>query len=323
VVAAAADEALFGPVEAWSTLGGQAVDPRGVTVLQGKQRKAGVWRLSMQSGPQVTVIAKRCLAREAQCERVVYEHILPAAGVTSLQYFGSIPDPDNTFAWVFVEDTSGSDYAPQSAVHRRLAAEWLGRLHSGAASLANSVPLPDRGLSHYRGYLDAIRELAASVACDASLSSDERQGVESLRQCADELDRRWSDVCALDSRWPPTLVHGSFSHRNMRVRDNRLLVFDWGAAGWGSAARDVVKLVGAGIGGDATVYREACSLHPRADETDLGNLLAVGGVLRGLEHLSWVVPKLQYEWRDGVIETIERHIVRVRESVSRLDRSDA
>jgi hypothetical protein len=323
-VVAAERRVSSGPRDAWSALARRAIDPSAVTLLQGKKGKPSVWRLSFGSGAHPDVIAKRCSADEAHVEQAVYERVLPSIGVTTVHYFGSVPDVNDTFAWVFVEDAAGDAYAPQLSVHRLLAARFLGRLHSAAAPLAGTVALPDRGFEHYRSCLDAIRGLVPLVACGGLLSTHERRVVEVLRRLTTELDARWTDLCAVGARWRPTLVHGSFSHRNMRVRDNRILVFDWGAAGWGPPARDVAKLLGPRIGGDATVYRHALASHSSMlDDAPVRDLVTLGALLRGVEHLSWAVPKLRYEWRDGVIERIEQHCRRTQECVSRLDWSHA
>jgi hypothetical protein len=312
------------PRDAWSALAGRAVDPSVVTLLQGKKGKASVWRLSFTKGAHPDVIAKRCSVGEAHIEDAVYRCVLPSIGFTTVDYFGWVPDTNQKYAWVFVEDAAGDPYAPESSLHGHLAARFLGELHAGAAAVADAVALPDRGVTHYRGCLDAIRELVPLVVADASLSTHERRVVESLGRCTTELDGRWPDLGAAGSRWRTTLVHGSFSHRNMRVRDNRLLVFDWGAAGWGPPARDVAKLVGARIGGDPGEYRRAlASRSSMIDDAQLREVVTLGGLFRGVEHLSWAVPKLRYEWRDGVIETIERHCRRIQECLSRFDRSHA
>jgi aminoglycoside phosphotransferase (APT) family kinase protein len=276
-------------------------------------------------GAHPDVIAKRCRAGEAHVEHAVYRDVLPSTGAATVDYFGSVADTDDEFAWVFVEDAAGDRYTPESAVHRDLAARFLGQLHAAAAPLAGTVALPDRGPVHYRACLDTVRdELGGLDASDASFSAGELRVLESLRRLTAELDDRWSDVAAAASTWRPTLVHGSFSHRNMRVRDDRLLVFDWGAAGWGPPARDVAKLVGARIGGDATRYRQALAAHGSpVDDAPVQGVVALGGLFRGVEHLSWALPKLRDEWRDGVIETIERHGRSIRGCASLLEQSHA
>jgi hypothetical protein len=106
-------------------------------------------------------------------------------------------------------------------------------------------------------------------------------------------------------RTPRTLIHGDFAPKNMRVRTGpdglALLPFDWGSAGWGVTAADLVQ---SGIplstywaNPDLAVYRAVVrESWPAFDARDLQPLPTLGKVFRCLVCIDLDAASLATEW---------------------------
>lgn len=232
-------------VRAWSRLTSSRMEPERVAILKRKE-KGSVYRLSGVGAGGSDVIAKRCPLDKARVERFIYEQVLPKLPASPLDYYGSVSDEDARFAWIFMEDCRGEPYTPVRPEHRAIAARWLGLLHTTAASIQAPSDVPDRGLEHQRGHLDAI---APSIPALRELASVREHGGGVLDRIED-LSRRlasgWSELEELCAKTPRTVTHGDCLPKNFHIRANgkglRAAPFDWGGAGLGPATTDLGQL---------------------------------------------------------------------------------
>lgn len=296
-----------GAIEAWNAVrpGGGTVS--GIETLQAKKGKPAVWRLELQSGPVRSVVAKQSPIGEARLEELIYRDVFPAALVSAPNYFGLIPSKDGSTAWNLLEYIEGVDYSAANPEHRRLPGAWLGHIHAALRSSRAAVSLPYVGPGYYHPMLDSVAQTLEEVRGNPAFSRADTTGLESVRKLLAEFTEAWGRIEQLSSSFAPTLVHGSFGPRNLRVSGtgagSTLYAFDWGAAGWGIPARDVARLESNGIRGDLAAYCMRCGLNSR----DGSRLVALGRLFRALEHLRWIVPRLAYDWVEGPMFTVTKH----------------
>jgi hypothetical protein len=232
-------------VQAWSRLTPSRVEPGHVAVLK-RKAKGSVYRLAGVGAGGCDVIAKRAHVDKARVERFVYEQVLPKLPAPPLDYYGSVPDEDPCFAWLFLEDCRGEPYSPHREEHRAVAAHWLGQLHTAAACIGPTPDVPDRGLEHQRGHLEAI---GASLPPLRGLASVQRHGrgvLDRIECLCQHLASTWSELEELGARAPRTVGHGDCLPKNFHIRADgeglRAAPFDWGGAGLGPAATDLGQL---------------------------------------------------------------------------------
>ena len=295
--------------EAW-----HQVAPHGNTVTEAeclqkdKRGKPAVLNLKLAAGPVSSVVAKKVTWAEARQEDCIYRELLPASGLPAPAYFGMVPANGGETAWIFVQYVEGDEFAPDNALHRKLAAEWLGDLHSALAGAPAPAPLKDLGPDHLRKLLDGIIHTIAETRENPALGSAGRTEVDRLQKLLVGFAAAWEGIHRLTARLESTLVHGSFSVRNMRISratsQPTLLVFDWGAAGWGSPARDVAKLASAKLAGDADIYCHRRGLDARTGPS----LVALGDLFRVIEHLDWSVPMLGYPSVEEPLAKVKKHV---------------
>jgi hypothetical protein len=203
-------------------------------------RKSGAYRLEGAGEGGSAVIAKRSARPTALIERQVYERLLPRIDVPALRYYGFLEEPDEDFCWLFLEDAGEAKLVETD---REFAADWLARLHTNAAVLADQAALPDCGPERYLTHLLAARELLAEVLPGLAPSDEKRRALYALRGSLDELESMWERLRRACATAPRTLVHGDYARKNLRVRrtpaGRELLALDWETAGWGPPAADL------------------------------------------------------------------------------------
>jgi hypothetical protein len=221
----------------------------------------------------------------------VYADVLPNLPLSSVRYYGSSPDADSEFRWLFLEDVSEDpEYRPQLEEHRSAAARWLGIMNSEAASLSAARHLPDRGPDHYRRLLESVLPALRTMVSQPALERTERGLLgATLRHC-ESLARYWDRLARACDLVPSTLVHGDFITKNVRVRREAgglaLLPFDWEKAGWGTPAEDISRV-------DLSTYRDVVrESWPHVGLSDLERVATVGTVFRCLVYLEWLTSEL-------------------------------
>lgn len=297
-------------IKAWCQLSPAQIDPEYIEVLR-ERKGAGIYRLKGVGPAGSTVVAKRCRQPDALIEQTIYEEILPQLPITVIRYYGCVAEPDGEFGWLFLEDAGQEKYSPYLEEHRALAAQWLGRMHTSAAYVAAADRLPDRGPGHYLEHLRSGRGKILRGLTNPEFKSDDLMVLESIVSQFEALESRWHQVEEFCGGLPPTLVHGDFTGKNLRVRTERaemaLLAFDWEMAGWGIPAADLVPSTLLGSGGfsanpDIVTYWSVVQDHwPNLDLPTIQRLANLGKAFRCLAAINWKAQRLAYEGAKWVV----------------------
>jgi aminoglycoside phosphotransferase (APT) family kinase protein len=232
---------------AWVDVGAGGKTPAGITRLQ-KKRKAAVYRLARAGPSGENVVAKHSSRSRISEERAIYERVLSSLSVPTVACYGCLDESQSDSAWLFLEDVGDASYSADVAEHRAIAARWLALLHTTApAQLSSPVVagLADRGPGYYLAQLRSARETILATLHNPALTADDVAVLRAIvRQC-DIAESHWGDVEEICGQLPRTLIHGDFAPKNMRLRTGAgaptLLPFDWGSAGWGVVAADLVQ----------------------------------------------------------------------------------
>jgi Phosphotransferase enzyme family len=297
----------FPAIKAWRELRPELVQPDKIEILKGHKVTArrSAYRL-VGVGPEGSaVIAKRCRRAKALIEHTVYEEVLQYLPIPTLRCYGLVEEKDGEFCWLFLEDAGEEQYSAFTDEHRRLAARWLGLLHTSAARVALAARLPDRGPRHYLERLRSARDRILGNLANPALNADDYAVLDAiLSQCA-ILESRWNQVERLCEGMPCALVHGDFAEKNIRIRTNgagiTILPFDWGNAGWGFPAIDLAQspLPSIGFTGnpDIAAYWEVARDHwPSFDLQTIQQWATLATMLRTLVAINWDALSLAYEW---------------------------
>ena len=314
-------------VAAWLEAQPSPGEPRSVEALK-ENGKTIVLRLAGAGEGGSNVIAKRCPRATARVERVLYEEVFPRLPVPTVRYYGHA-DSGGELCWLFFEDAGDEEYSPASAQHRALAAEWLGRMHGAASEVGAARRLPERGAGYYLSLLRSSREVIQRSSRHPALGADEHAACESVAAQCDFLEARWRQLEDFCGEVPPTVVHGDFVGKNVRVRaassGAALLPFDWEYAGWGVPAADLTQFSGHTNGPELTAYWLAArQFWPDVRLNYIRRLAKVGTIFRVLTAISWacvgvenegsgrragkLAGKLTYyrEWLGGAISAHDR-----------------
>src|SRR5438094_232981 len=315
-------------VRAWCELYPHA-EPVSITPLRVRKRKSNVYRLEGVGQAGSAVIAKRCRTAVAQVERTVYEDILAGLPVASLRYYGFVDEPDAAFGWLFMEEAGGADYSNLLPEHRARAGRWLGLLHAAAAGVGARGRLPDGGPARHLQRLRAVRETMRRHVDNPVLLPEDVGFIEGLTARLDDLAAHWNRLEEICHGVQPTLVHGDFNGRNIRLRtihgDATLAVFDWEEAGWGVPAVDLAQQL--------TVQSGQLSANPdvssywsagREGWPDLSSeacwrLAYCGTVFRTLSARSWIADDLANDWAHASLRDTRLYAAELEAALQRLD----
>ena|GEM_PF-482138 len=297
----------FPPVKAWGELRPELVQPDKIEILRGRKETARrrAYRLGGVGPEGSAVIAKWCRRAKALIEHTIYEEVLRYLPIPGLRCYGLVEEKDGEFCWLFLEDAGEERYSAFTEEHRRLAARWLGMLHTTAARVALGARLPDRGQGHYLWRLRSARSRILGNLANPALSTDDLAVLETiLSQCA-ILESRWDQIARLCEGMPCTVVHGDFAEKNIRIRTNgagiTFLPFDWGNAGWGVPAIDLAQspLPAKGFTGnpDLAAYWEVVRDHwPSFDLQTIQQWANLATMLRTIVAINWDALSLAYQW---------------------------
>src|SRR5262245_34022806 len=297
----------FPAIKAWRELRPALVQPDMIEILKGRKEMARrrAYRLAGVGSDGSAVIAKWCRRAKALIEHTIYEEILRYLPVPTLRGYGLVEEKDGEFCWLFLEDAGEERYSPFIEEHRRLAARWLGLLHTSAARVALGTRLPDRGQGHYLWRLRSARDRILGTLANPALNADNHAVLEAiLSQCA-ILESRWNQVERLCEGMPCTVVHGDFTEKNIRVRTTgteiAILPFDWGNAGWGVPAIDLAQsplpFIGFTGNPDIAAYWEVVRDHwPSFDLQTIQQWANLATIFRALTAINWNALSLAYEW---------------------------
>jgi aminoglycoside phosphotransferase (APT) family kinase protein len=288
--------------QTWTRLRPAASSPDAIESLKPEGRHSIVYRLRGAGPAAGNVIAKRSGMHNISVERAVYQQVLSHVPVSTPELYGFVEDEDPGYGWLFFEDVGDSPYAAELAEHRALAGEWLGLMHSTAASISAAASLPDRGAAYYFERICAARETLVRSLPNPALAGDYGSIIKALIAQCDTLLPHWGAITVICERTPKTVVHGDFSFKNIRVRagGNRpaLVVFDWESAGWNVSAPDLPWI-------DADVYWSVVQRewsHVGIEDIEL--LANIGKVFRCTAAIPGEGASLGSEWVDRSMRKI-------------------
>jgi hypothetical protein len=226
-------------VHAWLQLRSASM-PVSVEVLKKvKPKKSLVYRLTGAAPDGTAVIAKRCRLQTALKEQAMFERVLPRLDIDSLRFHGAVPDADDSYRWVFLEDAGDREIAASETSDL---ARWVARLHS---EIQFSDPVfPEHGLTYYSGELALARRAWDAADATFGVIDAARLATDQVRRLLDVVAERWPEIERMWDATPHALIHGDLVAKNVRMRGGgaRLspCVFDWEAASYGSPGIDLV-----------------------------------------------------------------------------------
>ena len=280
-------------VLAWNSLRRLSVEPSEIVVLK-KRIKSTVYRLPDVGPGGSAIIAKYCRRPIALHERIVYEELLRKLPVAAPQFYGIVCG-DSEYDWLFLECLHGEKYSLQSAEHSRLAAEWLGLLHTSSAVVAEVLPLPNRGPHHYLRHVQSARQGLAHALTQCSFRKEDSTIVSAALSQCDWVESHWDELEKRCDRMPRTFVHGDFKPKNALVRRGSrgeavFTSYDWELSGWGVPAVDLAHV-------DIPVYHAVLKeFWPAVKMEDLKQLALVGKIFRRLAAFDWESEKFSPRW---------------------------
>src|SRR5437773_1346386 len=310
-------------VRAWQQLDPQRVVPDWITPAKFKPNKPRpnltVYRLDGVGIDGAAVIAKRCTREGGRIERTVYERILAHVPLAGPRYYGTVEGPpDEDVCWLLIGEIEGEKYDMLRPDHRAAAARWLGILHTEAQLAADQAGLPDGGPSRYRDQMRATRDLIRDQVDNPAFSADDVAFLDVLVARFNELDEDWERLARACTGLPPTLIHGDFNAKNLRVRTSaqgggaEIGAFDWEEAGHAVPGIDLAQAVDpscriAASPDLATYHAVVRERWPNCDATDVERLATCGAVWRALAVISWDGQHLARPWADAFLPNLRMY----------------
>jgi ATP-binding cassette, subfamily B, bacterial len=311
-------------VQAWRQLHPDRVVPDRITPAKFKPNKPRpnltVYRLEGVGVDSAAVIAKRCTQGGGQIERTVYERILPHVPLAGPRYYGTVSgsheDRAEDVCWLFIGEIQGEKYDMLRPDHRAAAARWLGILHTEAQSAADQAGLPDGGPSRYRDQMRATRDLIRAQVDNPAFSAEDVAFLDVLVARFDELDEDWDRLARACTGLPPTLIHGDFNAKNLRVQASpqgaQIGAFDWEDAGRAVPGIDLAQAVDPSCRISAspdlaTYWAVIRERWPNCDQTDIERLATCGAVWRALAVITWDGHHLTRPWADAFLPNLRMY----------------
>jgi len=284
-------------LQAWRRVSAGSAQACSIEVLK-RKRQFAVYRVNGVGPGRASIIAKRCRQATSDVERVIYDDLLPRLPLPSLRCYGSVREDDGQLCWLFLEDAGSSPYRAVDPYDRVLAGWWLGEMHVAPVPGEVRNQLPGRDVGYYRQVIHRCRLRLLEHLANTPLSAEHTRLFRRLVAFCDVLELHWTEIEIACSLMPPTLVHGDFASKNLRIRpsaagERALLVFDWQFAGWGVPATDLAQFIGRVASPDLGAY--ASVLNQRGlhiDVQDVQRLAACGAVFRVLNEIDWATVDL-------------------------------
>jgi Phosphotransferase enzyme family len=272
-------------LKAFAALRPASEPPRSVQTLKDSP-KSSVLRLVFPAG--FTIIAKRCTQETAALESTIYREVLPESPLFSLKFYGTTPDEDLSYAWIFLEDAGEASYLPDCFEHRVMAARWLAAMHGSARYSRAAAVLPECSPQYYLSCLKSGSKRIADAIGSSSLRRSEEIAVRRTLPVCEFAETQWHKITEFCEAFPKTLVHGDFVPKNLRLRESAdglvLMPLDWEHAGWGPPAVDLHSDL-FDIDSYWSLLRE---LWPDINDDDLARLRLYGRMFRLAAGIDWI-----------------------------------
>lgn len=305
--------------EAWVDVMGTAGERVEVELIH-RKKKSRVYRLRSDDHPD-GVIAKHCLERAANLERLLYEVVLPATGLRHPMYHGWTVDPGvdgrTRSHWVFLEDLGSRRHSPTDAGERRALGTWLGTLARASASLAPEVLdlLPARGPAYYTELLDQAVVGYERLALDRAFAPATTDVLARTSATLAIVARRWPEAEDLATGWPPLVVHGDCVPKNVHVTvSGDVVPLDWGSVGTGLPGADLGTATVTfghrwGVGPDVDAYVDAArDAIPALTGPRAARLALVGRLLYVVKVLAQSLPAFEHASRAKVGDLLGQYL---------------
>ncbi len=308
-------------VQAWQRLNPERVVPDRITPAKFKPNKPRpnltVYRLEGVGADGAAVIAKRCTRESGRIERTVYERILPQVPLAGPRYYGTVDGPhEDDVCWLFIGEIEGEKYDMLRPEHRAAAARWLGILHTEARFAADQAGLPDAGPSRYRAQMRATRDLIRDQVDNPAFGGADVAFLDGLVARFEELDEEWDRLERASNGLPPSLIHGDFNAKNLRVLGSaqgvQIGAFDWEDAGRAVPGIDLAQAVDpscriAASPDLATYCAVVRERWPNCDATDIERLATCGAVWRAVAVITWDAQHLARPWADAFLPNLRMY----------------
>jgi hypothetical protein len=314
-------------VRAWSRLHPE-LEPRSVVLCtKGSVRKPWVWRLEIGRPDLPAAYAKRGPSRSLALEHEVHARILPRLSFAAVRCLGADTEADAD--WLFLEDVGDRWVQPRRRSETRLVGDWLGRFHVEANALGAGETLPGVGSARYLAHLRAGRERIREYRGNPALTPADVELLDDIARLLDRVEAVWGEIARAAVGIPPTLVHGDFQTKNLRVREGacglELVPIDWEMAGWGTPVVDLADAPRPRVRDqvDLNAYHDAIRAHwPQLGLDDLERLRACGHLWRRLAAVEWQMAIFRFphaSWLIRPLFTLALYRDQVGESLGRLE----
>src|SRR3989441_5045423 len=308
-------------VQAWRQLNPDHVVPDRITPAKFKPNKPrpnlAVYRLEGVGADGAAGIAKHCTRGGGQIERMGYERVLPHVALPRPRYYGTVPgspeDSAEDGCWLFIGEIQGEKYDRLSPDHLAAAARWLGILHTEAQATAPQAGLPEAEPTRYHEQMRATRDLIREQVDNPAFSATDVAFLDVLVARFDALDEDWDRLARACTGLPPTLIHGDFNGKNLRMQASpqglQVGAFDWEDAGWAVPAVDLAQAVDPSCHISAspdlaTYWAVVRERWPNCDQTDIERVATCGAVWRAVAAITWEAHHLARPWADAFIPNL-------------------
>jgi aminoglycoside phosphotransferase (APT) family kinase protein len=261
-----------------------------------------VFRLGWGS-ERPTVIAKHGALEKIELEHRIMRHILPRYQVLGPQCYGMTADVSRRTGWIFIEDGGDVAYRESDDAHRDTATLWLAALHNIDPSDPLLAAIPRRTDRDFlEKHVRVGRNDLLSGSRNPALTPEQRRSVSRIVELFDEIERAWPAIQSAWSGLGPSLVHGDFIEKNIRVSGSsgspRIFAFDWEFAGISSPIEDMGEL-------NPSLYRNAARGTPsRPSLALIEHSVRLGTMLRSVAWIQATAAGLVQPWVDEPIEAL-------------------
>jgi thiamine kinase-like enzyme len=305
--------------QAWSELHPKSAKPERIEILKGKtprhnqKFKRIVCRLVGVGFGGASVIGKRCRPSNAETENTIYKEILPDLPIPFLNYYGMVKETMGEYYWLFIENAGEEAYFDTLDEHRLLSAQWLARLHTSAIQSENQPHLPRKGTKHYLELLQVNRESILNNISIHRIQDEDLEPFEAVLTNFDFLEEHWDQVEELCRGLPRTLVHGDFVPKNLRILNTndkmKFVPFDWGEAGWGSPATDIMHVDEGAYWSNVRGSWSWLSLE------DIKRSTKVGYIFCNIDSISWELVGFEHKFFRKIISNMRIYESRLAEAI--------
>ncbi len=284
-------------LSAWDSLQIGKAPTRVDTIKGWDMDKSFVFRF-VSAGPHgESIVAKHRPRDVGRLEHYIVTEIMPQVEISSLRGYGLVEEAGAT-SWLFEEEAVGESYQDSPKEHAQPVTEWVAGLHVGTKDKKLSSSLPSRRIGYHYSIVSEARKHCLQIAEHpiVQMSATQSQTVRDLygvlrklRIILDDIGTLWGEVEGYCEDSPHTLVHCDMHAGNFRIRRTegqaRVLVFDWGLAGWGLPCIDFSTLPEFDISTYASVISPA---WPGVDEVALNRHRVIGRMFRDVAMTLWM-----------------------------------